>query len=135
MSQDSEQYLVFINIVGKNWEDDFVYEFIFSNTTKDIDGEDWDEYPAAGKPSPPKSDFVSLVGNLKSDIKFDVIQNSDTFTVWDGVDGVVAIGWENIDDYDEYPDSRMFFMFGETLDIVTEKLYSKDIILDFKKGE
>ena len=44
--------LVFINKIGKNWQDEFIYEFIFSNSIEDIDGEDWDSYPANGMRSP-----------------------------------------------------------------------------------
>jgi hypothetical protein len=27
--------------------------------------------------------------------------------VWDAVDGVIALGYENIDDYESYPESRL----------------------------
>jgi hypothetical protein len=132
MTNKMELYLVFINKIGESWEGKTVYEFIFSHTTEDIDGDDWDEYPASGLPSPPNEGFVKAVGRLESELKLDVIQDSDTFAVWDAVDGIVALGWENINDYDEYPDRRLSFAFGEGVKDVEDKLYEKDLILEYK---
>ena len=123
--------LVYINKVGKNWEDEFIYEFIFSNSIIDIDGEGWDAYPANGMPSPPKKELIKKVGILTTIINFDMIQNSTSFSFWDAVDGLIAMVWENIENYDTYPDERLFFHFGETEDDVISKLYSRDLRLEF----
>jgi hypothetical protein len=45
--------------------------------------------------------------------------------VWDAVDGVIALGYENIDDYESYPESRLHFHFGDTIKDVENKLYEK----------
>ena len=37
------------------------------------------------------------------------------------------------DDYDEYPESRIFFKFGDTLEDVEDKLYERDIRLILTK--
>lgn len=125
-------YLIFINEMGKNWKGDYVYEFIFSNTLEGVDGPDWDEYPASGLPQPPDIDFIKKVGTLESDIKLELIQNSDTFAVWDAVDGIVAIAWEDISDYDEYPDARMGFHYGEKITDIEDRLYGiKDLTLNY----
>lgn len=125
-------YLIYINVIGKDYIGNYIYEFIFSDTTKDIDGEEWDTYPASGRPEPPFEKFIVNVGRLETEIKFDVIQNSDTLAVWDAVDGVIALAWENINDYETYPDKRLYFRFGETIQVVEEKLYEKDLILNYK---
>jgi hypothetical protein len=62
-----------------------------------------------------------------------LVQQSDTFSVWDAVDGVIALGWENIDEYDEYPEIRLWFKFGEEIKTVNDKLYEKDIVLEYSK--
>ncbi len=126
-----ELFLIYINFVGKDYKNNFIYEFIFSDTIKNIDGEDWDLYPASGRPSPPNECFIKKVGMLTSELKLDLIQYSDTFAVWDGVDGVVAIGFENINAYDSYPDKRLCFKFGDALKDVETKLYEKDLILKY----
>jgi hypothetical protein len=52
--------------------------------------------------------------------------------VWDAVDGVIALGYENIDDYESYPESRLHFHFGDTIKDVENKLYEKDLIYNKK---
>ncbi len=130
--------LVYINKVGKNWENEFIYEFIFSEhdeKTSDlkIDGDEWDSYPANGEPAPPHKEFINLVGVLVSTINFDLLQDSKIFSFWDGVDGLVGLAWENIEGYEEYPDSRLYFHFGDTKNKVESKLYEKDLIINYKK--
>jgi len=126
-------YLIYVNKVGELHNGNLLYEFIFSNSIKDIDGEDWDQFPASGRPSPPNDNFIKKVGRLESALKLEVIQDSDTFAVWDAVDGVIALAWENINAYDSYPEFRLNFKFGEHQKDVESKLYEKDLILQYKK--
>ena len=128
-----ELFLIYVNRVGKDYKGDFIYEFIFSDTNKNIDGDDWDTFPASGRPSPPHDNFIKKVGRLESELNLDVIQDSDTFAVWDAIDGVIALAWENINAYDSYPEKRLCFKFGETSESVEAKLYENDLILQFKK--
>ena len=55
------------------------------------------------------------------------------FAMWDAVDGIVAMSWENMEGYDEYPEKRLFFSFGEDIESVNDKLYEKDIVLNYNK--
>ncbi len=115
-------FLIYINKIGKNWKDEFMYEFIFSDDIEDIDGDEWDSYPASGNPSPPHVKFIKKVGTLTTNLNLDVIQNSESFAIWDSVDGVISMAWENLDGYDEYPETRLFFKFGEEINSVEDKL-------------
>lgn len=131
-----ELFLIYINVIGKDWKGLNLYEFIFTDDKSDIDGEDWDAIPAAGRPSPPHEEYVKKVGRLTTDnFVLNVIQESDSFSVWDAVDGVIALGWENMDDYDEYPEKRLAFNFGESIESVQDKLYGQDLILDYNEKE
>lgn len=127
-----ELFLIYVNRVGKDYKNKLIYEFIFSDSIKDIDGEDWDMVPASCRPKPPSEHFIKKVGRLESVLNLDVIQDSDTFAVWDAVDGVIALAYENVNAYDSYPDHRLSFHFGEKLEKVEAKLYEKDLILDYK---
>jgi hypothetical protein len=122
-------FLIYVNYVGKSYKGNYIYEFIFSNTLEGIDGEDWDTFPASGRPEPPHEIFIKRVGKLESNLKLDVVQNSDTFAVWDAVDGVIALAWENVNAYDSYPEHRLCFKFGDIFEDVKDKLYEKDLIL------
>jgi hypothetical protein len=128
-----ELFLIYINKIGKDYKENYLYEFIFSDTIKNIDGDDWDTFPASGRPSAPHDHFIKKVGRLESELNLDVIQDSDTFAVWDAVDEVIALAWENINAYESYPEKRLCFKFGEQLSDVEAKLYEKDLILQYNK--
>ena len=125
--------LVYINKIGQNWKGNYIYEFLFSDVVKDIDGEGWDSYPSSGNPEPPEGRFVKETGLLNTTLKLDLVQESDSFAMWDAVDGVVAMAWENMEGYDEYPEKRLFFSFGEDIESVNDKLYEKDMVLNYNK--
>lgn len=129
-----ELYLVYINKIGSNWVGEYIYEFLFSNS-KEVDGDDWDAYPASGQPSPPDKSYIKSVGKLKTEMVFNLVQESDTFAVWDSVDGVVALAWENVFDYDVYPDTILHFHFGITKENVDDMLYTKDLVLNYEVKE
>jgi len=129
----ADLYLIYVNMVGKDYQGNYLFEFIFSDTTRNIDGEEWDTFPASGRPQAPHDYFIKKVGRLESELKLDVVQNSDTFAVWDAVDGVIGLAWENINAYDSYPDKRLCFKFGEKIKEVEEKLYEKDLILKYNQ--
>ena len=127
-----ELYLIYVNRIGEDWVGNNLYEFLFSDKTENVDGDDWDAYPASGRPSPPNSNFVKKVGRLVTgDLKLKLVQNSSEFAVWDAVDGVVALAWEDMDDYDEYPENRVAIHFGESIKSVEDKLYEHDLVLDY----
>jgi hypothetical protein len=125
--------LVYINKIGQNWKGNYIYEFLFSDVVEDIDGEGWDSYPSSGNPEPPEGRFVKETGLLNTTLKLDLVQESDSFAMWDAVDGIVAMSWENMEGYDEYPEKRLFFSFGEDIESVNNKLYEKDIVLNYNK--
>ena len=125
--------LVYINKIGQNWKGNYIYEFLFSDVVEDIDGEGWDSYPSSGNPEPPEGRFVKETGLLNTTLKLDLVQESDSFAMWDAVDGIVAMSWENMEGYDDYPEKRLFFSFGEDIESVNDKLYEKDIVLNYNK--
>jgi hypothetical protein len=128
-------YLIYINSIGKDWKGNYLYEFLYGDNIDGVDGEEWDSVPASGRPEPPHEEFVKKVGRLTTELKLSLIQESNTFCIWDAVDGIIALGWEDIDEYDEYPENRLWFKFGEELSSVNDKLYEKDIVLDYEKNK
>tara|TARA_R110002012_G_scaffold62266_4_gene163823 strand:- start:54741 stop:55145 length:405 start_codon:yes stop_codon:yes gene_type:complete len=124
-------FLVYVNELGPNYKGQNVYEFIFSDNLSGIWGEDWDKTPAQGSPTPPQIGTINKVGTLYgSNIQFELIQNSDYFGMCDAVDNVIALCWEIYDD-ENTTDSRLVFSFGEDLKSVEDKLYTKDLILNY----
>lgn len=126
-------YLIYVNGLGPNYKGDNLYEFIFSEEEdkNEVWGENWDSKPANSYPQPPDLKYVRKVGVLKNtEIKLELIQNSDYFNMIDAIDGVVALAWET----DEV-ENRMVFRFGQSESQVSDILYSKDIILSIDKKE
>ena len=123
--------LVFINELGPNFRGDNIYEFIFSDLD-DVYGEYWDSETANGKPTPPHVEFIKKVGVLKNcEVELDLIQNSDFFGMYDSIDGVIALGWEKPDHYEG---KRLVFQYGDTIQSVEDKLYERDIVLNWEKN-
>lgn len=128
-------YLIFVNELGPNYKGDNIYEFIFSDTIKDIWGESWESKPSNGYPSPPDLEHIKKVGVLKNDtIQMEVIQNSDYFCMTDSIDGVIALAWEKESDEIDFDyQRRLVFNFGDEEQVVKDKLYERDIVLEFEK--
>ena len=127
-------YLIYINGMGPNYKGDNIYEFIFSDTLE-VFGENWESKPANSYPSPPDMEYIKKVGTLiNEEIAFDLVQNSDVFSVIDSMDGVLALGWEKENDEKDFSlIKRLVFQFGETEESVKNKLYERDIVLQFEK--
>jgi hypothetical protein len=128
-------FLIYVNELGPNYRGDNIYEFIFSDTIENIWGEMWDSKPSNGYPHPPDIEFVKKVGVLKNDkISLSVIQKSDYFSMFDAMDDVISLAWENEgEDFNFDLVKRLVFRFGDTEEIVKNKLYERDIVLEFEK--
>ena len=126
--------LIYVNKLGSNYKGENLYEFIFSDSIKDIWGESWDSKPANGYPSPPEIELVTKVGLLKNSLDFEVLQNSDIFSMIDGMDDVIALAWENESESVNFDkQKRLVFRFGDKIEDVKNKLYERDIVLEFER--
>jgi hypothetical protein len=121
--------LIYVNGLGPNYKGDNLYEFIFSDSL-DVWGESWESKPSNGYPGPPELKYIKKVGVLRNtDIKLELIQNSDFFCMIDAMDDVVALAWET----DDEDGKRLVFRFGMTEQQIKDKLYERDLILEFEK--
>jgi hypothetical protein len=123
-------YLIYVNGLGPNYKGDNLYEFIFSDNL-DVWGEAWESKPSNGYPTPPELKYIKKVGVLKkTDVKLELIQNSDFFCMIDAMDDVVALAWEQEESEGQ---KRMVFRFGSSEQEIKDKLYERDLILEFEK--
>jgi hypothetical protein len=120
--------------MGPNFRGDNIYEFIFSDTLE-VFGENWESKPANGYPLPPDMEYIKKVGTLvHEEIVFELVQDSDVFSIIDSMDNVIALGWEKeTNEIDFSLVKRLVFQFGDTEEDVKNKLYERDIILQFEK--
>jgi len=71
---------------------------------------------------------------INEEVSFELVQDSDVFSVIDSMDGVIALGWEKeTDNVDFSIVKRLVFQFGENEESVKNKLYERDIVLQFEK--
>jgi hypothetical protein len=128
-------YLVFINGLGPNYRGDNMYEFIFTDNLEKVWDESWENKPSNGYPKPPDLEMIKKVGVLKNtDVELDLIQNSDFFGFMDSVDNVIALGWEKESEIIDFnTKKRLVFHYGDTEQSVKDKLYERDIVLEFEK--
>ena len=123
-------YLTYVNGLGPNYKGDNLYEFIFSDSL-DVWGESWESRPSNGYPTPPELKYIKKVGVLRNtDLKLELIQNSDFFCMIDAMDDVVALAWETEESEGQ---KRLVFRFGEEEQKIKDKLYERDLILEFEK--
>ena len=123
-------YLTYVNGLGPNYKGDNLYEFIFSDSL-DVWGESWESKPSNGYPTPPELKYIKKVGVLRNtDLKLELIQNSDFFSMEDAIDDVVVLAWETDEDGNH---KRMVFRFGMSEQQIKDKLYERDLILEFEK--
>lgn len=128
--------LIYVNELGPNYRGDNIYEFIFSDV-EEVWGDEWDAEPASGRPSPPNIEYIKKVGVLKnSDIELNLVQNSDFFSVYDAVEGIISLGWEKSDSEHVIDDNytRLVFRYGDSVKSVEDKLYERDIVLSYEKS-
>lgn len=128
-------YLIFVNELGPNYKGDNIYEFIFSDDLEGVWGDSWESKPSNGYPLPPDLEHIKKVGVLKNDmITMSVVQNSDYFSMVDAIDGVISLCWENESEGIDFERTkRLVFRFGEPEETVKNKLYERDIVLEFEK--
>lgn len=125
-----ELYLIYINKIGTNFKGEHIFEFLFSDRTNLDWDESWYESSVVSDKNDltPDPNFVKFVGNLRTNkLDLELVQNSGVFQVYNAVEGIIALGWEKLEDSENYPEERLVFRFGETRESVEEKLYSLDL--------
>ena len=107
-------------------------QFEITNNIDEFWGENFDQKPCClVNGLMPNEEYIYEVHIVKMKIKLDLIQDNCCFGFQDCTDGIIALAWENMDDYDEYPEERgrLFFKFGETLENTEEKLAKCGILM------
>lgn len=121
--------LVYVNPIGLNSNGEFEYDFFFSETPDIVWGENWEmQCPSACGDMKPEETTYSLVKRVVTEIPFSCAQENSCFSMQDCIDGCIAVFYENISEYTEYPTPyRIVCGFGEDYDSVIDKLKGRDV--------
>ena len=124
---ESDNYLVYVEELGRHADGTIEYDFYFSTDPENVWGEDWAEQcpSACGNMEPEPSDITAKL-RVVCDIPFGTAQKNSCFSMQDCRDGIIALAWEDIRDYKDYPEPyRIVMRFGEPYDKVAVKLESR----------
>lgn len=126
------EYLCFIRFVGTDIDEKNTYELLFTDDIDTFWGENFEYVPCClCNELIPMEDKYNIVKVIKTDIKLNLIQDSCCFSFQDAMDGIIAIAWENIDGYDEYPEEgRLVLTYGMEYEDVENLLSEKNIVFN-----
>jgi hypothetical protein len=126
--------LIYINKIGINSDNNFIFELLFSNDIESVWGVDWEITPARNCGiNLPEGSTYDLTMKMDITLKLDLAQENSCFSMQDCIDGIIPLAWENIDEYETYPEEgRLILKFGEIYSEIKDKLNNKNINLEKK---
>ena len=79
----------------------------------------------------PDENAYDTVKLLRTKLNLSLIQDSCCHSFQDCADGIIALAFENMDDYEEYPeDGRLVLPYGITLEETEELLANKSLVFE-----
>lgn len=131
-------YLIYINRIGRTFKGENVFEFLFSDSTEWEWDESWYESSVITETRDlaPDETIIKLVGTLKTDeLDLELVQEDGVRDIYNAVEGIIALGWEKLDEESDVPDKRRVFKFGDTKESVDDQLYEYDLVLKYKENK
>lgn len=126
MKKDNLQ-LIYIHNLGLNAEQKFQYNLFFIPKDLTLCNENWQEDIAGLYNEKYVPDENTETYSLITSIPLALITNNLCLGMKNAIDGIVALAWEDISDYEEYPEEgRLILYYGMTLKEVEELLENKD---------
>ena len=131
----SDYKVVYVLYVGKDVDNLNIYHFLLATNSEEVFSEGWGEKPSCNI----NNDFLMISDNmyeyvkeLKTSIILDLAQDNSCFSMQDCRDNIIALAYENIDNYEEYPDEgRIVIHFGDSIDEVERILAKRNLFMKF----
>ena len=131
-------YLIYINRIGTTFKGEHIFEFLFSNSVEWEWDETWYESSVMTdtRELSPNESIIKVVGTLRTDgFNLELVQEDGVRDIYNAVEGIIALGWEKLEDEEEIPEKRRVFNFGDTKESVDEQLYEYDLSLKYKENK
>lgn len=122
--------VVYVQNLGQDIDGKYIYHFYLSNIPDEVFAEGWGEVPACNVPRELMSiseDMYQHIVEAKTDIKLDLAQDSCCFSMQDSRDNIVALGWENLDTAEVYPEPRIIIHYGDDIKNLEKMLATRDV--------
>ena len=128
----SNLYVIYVQEVGKDNDNNYVYEFLISEDPDSVWVDSWNELPVCNEQdTKPSEDDYDYVKELRTDIKLSLGQNNCCVSFMDVKDNIAALAYEDLSEAEEYPDPRIVILYGDTLDEVEKMLAKRDMFMKF----
>ena len=131
-------YLIYINRIGTTFKGEHIFEFLFSDSIEWEWDETWYESSVMTdtRELSPDESIIKMVGTLKTDeFNLELVQEDGVRDIYNAVEGIIALGWEKLEEEEEIPEKRRVFNFGDTKESVDEQLYEYDLALKYKENK
>lgn len=131
-------YLIYINRIGTTFKGEHIFEFLFSNSVEWEWDETWYESSVMTdtRELSPNESIIKMVGTLKTDeLDLELVQEDGVRDIYNAVEGIIALGWEKLEEEEEIPEKRRVFNFGDTKESIDEQLYEYDLALKYKENK
>ena len=131
-------YLIYINRIGTTFKGEHIFEFLFSNSVEWEWDETWYESSVMTdtRELSHNESIIKVVGTLKTDeFNLELVQEDGVRDIYNAVEGIIALGWEKLEEDEEIPEKRRVFNFGDTKESIDEQLYEYDLALKYKENK
>ena len=131
-------YLIYINRIGTTFKGEHIFEFLFSDSVEWEWDETWYESSVMTdtRELSPDESIIKMVGTLKTDeFNLELVQEDGVRDIYNAVEGIIALGWEKLEEDEEIPEKRRVFNFGDTKESIDEQLYEYDLALKYKENK
>ena len=127
-----ELYLVYVKPFLKNSNGTYEYDLFFSETPEVVWGVDWDKSipNTLGDLTPEKSTYQKII-RIKTKLPFKTIEEISCYTMEYAINRIIALSWVDIENLEEYPESRCVLHFKDSIEKVKEELEKIDTVLVF----
>lgn len=128
----SNFYVIYVQEVGKDNDNNYVYEFLISEDPDSVWVDSWNELPVCNEQdTKPSEDDYDYVKELRTDIKLSLGQNNCCVSFMDVKDNIAALAYEDLSEAEEYPDPRIVILYGDPLDEVEEMLAKRNLFMKY----
>jgi hypothetical protein len=128
----SNLYVIYVQEVGKDNDNNYVYEFLISEDADSVWNDAWNEIPVCNEQdTKPSEEYYDYVKELRTDIKLSLGQNNCCVSFMDIKDNIAALAYEDLSEAEEYPEPRIVILYGDPLDEVEEMLAKRNLFMKY----
>ena len=128
----SNLYVIYVQEVGKDNDNKYVYEFLISEDADSVWMENYNEIPVCNEQdTKPSEEYYDYVKELRTNIKLSLGQNNCCVSFMDIKDNIAALAYEDLSEAEEYPEPRIVILYGDPLDEVEEMLAKRNLFMKY----